>query len=99
MRRRPLDRALLAEQVVDDLVLALERAEPIERVASALAHLLRLDPEHRGQLVVALSVPDQKLQDGPAVGGKIVDPSHPAAQAYGPPSRQTKRVSPGRCGS
>ena len=73
---------LLAQQPVGDLVPALggqaagAGAERVERVVGARAHLVGVEAQQAGEVVVALALAQQQLQDGLLVGGKRVETAH-----------------------
>jgi hypothetical protein len=75
-------RVALAQQPVGDLVPALggeaggAGAERVERVVGARAHLVGVQAQQAGEVVVALALAQQQLQDGLLVGGKGVETAH-----------------------
>ena len=52
------------------------RAERVERVVGARAHLVGVEAQQPGQVVVALALAQQELQDGLLVGGKGFETAH-----------------------
>ena len=73
---------LLAQQPVGDLVAALggqaarAGAQRVERVVGARADLVGIEAQQAGEVVVALALAQQQLQDGLLVGGKGVETAH-----------------------
>jgi hypothetical protein len=51
-------------------------AEGVERVVGARAHLVDVELQEPGQIVVALALAQQELQDGLLVGGKRFETAH-----------------------
>ena len=72
----------LAQQPVGDLVAALggqaarTRAQRVEGVVGARADLVGIEAQQAGEVVVALALAQQQLQDGLLVGGKGVETAH-----------------------
>ena len=73
---------LLPQQPVADLVPALGRqaaragAERVERVVGARAHLVGVEAQQAREVVVALALAQQELEDGLLVGGKGFETAH-----------------------
>jgi hypothetical protein len=88
----PLLLAVLAQQVVGDLVAALGRqagrlggAKRGERVVRAAAHGGLVDFQQARELAVAPALAQQQVEHCPLVVGQRVDPAHPDPQGTAPP--------------